>query len=143
MGQLLAAFLALSPACSDAPEVVRDAVAAAERHRIPPQVLLAVVMAETRCSYRVGRPRRGCDVGLAQIHIADCRSPEMGRLMQRRPNLFEAARILARSRTVCTGRLSHTRQCSESVWALYNWHSRAWRRKVKRWIARLSPRPAS
>jgi hypothetical protein len=107
------------------------------KRRVPATVMLAVVMHETRCSSKIGYPRTGCDVGIGQIHIRDCESPEVGRMLDRRRNLAAMARILSWSRSICTGRLIGAPPCKETVWAAYNWRSPNWRRRVKILIRRI------
>jgi len=136
---LLLTFLALpGNGCSghEARQVVSAAVSAGRRYDVPPALLLAVVMGETRCDNLVSKPTRdgGIDVGYAQIHVVDPMSAEVGRYLNPRYNLARAAAILANSRRTCTGRGKDWRGCKVTVWALYNYRSETWWPKVRRYL---------
>lgn len=139
---LLTLALLAQPDCAcgqaEARQVVRAAAAAASRHPVGQDLLLAVVLAESRCSRRVGRPRAGgCDVGYAQVHVSNCSSARAAELLEPGVNLNAAARVLARSRAACAGRLAPSSRCRATPWALYNWHSRAWWPAVAARLRRL------
>ena len=135
---LLFALLHVGGACEQqAPSVVRAAISAGERYNVPPKVLLAVVMAETRCRNVVSKRRHdgGRDVGYAQIHLKPEQLHLIPRYLHPRHNLRRAALILSRSRALCK-RTQHPK-CRRSIWIRYNWHSRTWAKKVRRYLREI------
>ena len=134
-GLLLLALLA-HPDCScgeaEARRVVAAAGITAARHGVPQDLLIAVVLSESRCTSRVARPPAGgCDVGYAQVHLEVCLPSRVRELLEPGPNLARAARVLSWSRRACSGRLRRHRRCKATVWALYNWHSSTWWPQVR------------
>lgn len=101
---------------------------------IPEGLLVAVVTAETRgrnvVAYGRGKGKRGCDVGVAQIHVRDCNPERVRKLLDVRTNLTAATQILLWSRNFCEKRLSDKR-CRGSLWGRYNPGSPTWWPKVR------------
>jgi hypothetical protein len=119
-------------------EVSLEVRRAATAYSVPEGLLAAVVLAETGGRVVVargrGKGRRGCDVGIAQIHVPDCDEKRVKSLLYVRKNLFQAARILHLGRGVCE-RHPGLWYCKRGWWwARYNPGSRRWARRVwKTW----------
>ena len=115
--------------------VVRLALAAERAHGLPGGLLVAVAGAESGwrpsvMGWRRGRGRRGCDVGVAQIHVPDC-LPHLVRLI--RPlgeNLRAGAYLLMRSRERCAAPAPPA-ACRRCPAALYNSGSATWCGRVQ------------
>ena len=137
------AFLA-QPECTvnrqTATKVVQEAMRQEQSYSLPPGMLLSVILAESGgrpsvIATGVGRGKRGCDVGVAQIHVRDCLPGRVAEMLDVEKNIEEAALILSRSRAVCG--LRKIKCCADSRWCLYNSGSRKWGPRVHRIHRRL------
>lgn len=137
---ILLAFVLAQPSnhcnMSLARGVAQAARKAGQRYDIPPSLLASVVVAETGCRNvvvpGVGKGRRGCDVGFAQIHVPECEPSRVAQLLDPVRNLKAAAFILDRSRDRCTRNPPAHRACKHSQWSLYNPRSPRWWAKVNK-----------
>jgi hypothetical protein len=105
-------------------------------HGLPAGLLTAVVAAETGGRSVVARGRgagrRGCDVGVAQIHVPGCRPATVRAVLDPAANLARAALILSWSRLWCARR-RWSRRCHErGRWHRYNTLSATWWPTVRR-----------
>lgn len=98
---------------------------------LPPGLLVSVVAVESGGRSIVargrGRGHRGCDVGVAQIHVPGCRIRAVRRVLPVRVNLQAATKVLSWSRLRCPGWSG----CHGWAWGRYNPGSQAWTRKVR------------
>ena len=106
--------------------------------KLPTGLLASVVLAETGGRNVVARGRgkgkRGCDVGVGQIHVPECRKSLLTRYLNLRENLRQAATILTWSRSFCRDRgalLRGDKRCRRSIWGRYNPGSAEWWPKVR------------
>lgn len=140
---MLAALLALAMAAqpeyalrgSQARSLASEILLVERAHGLPSGLLAAVVLAESGGRSVVvrgtGRGKRGCDVGLAQIHLPDCPLALVGIMLRRLNNLEAGAIILSWSMRWCQGR-----GCPCPGWR-YNPGSRAWCPRVMEIWGRL------
>lgn len=121
------------------PAILALALLTEQQHKLPAGLLTAVVLAETGCRSVVARGRgagrRGCDVGIAQIHVPGCRAADVRRVLPVGANLVAAAQVLRWSRSWCA-RHGGAR-CAESLWFRYNPGSRTWAPTVRRILRRV------
>jgi hypothetical protein len=107
-------------------------LSAEARYQLPPALLVAVVSHESSGKFIVTRERQGgCSIGWAQIYAGDCNGERARRFRDMRENVYEGARLLARSRAKCA---AHPRwlPCRRWEYSLYNALSAKWSRNVKR-----------
>lgn len=136
MPWLLAALLA-QPEAHIGPQSARALIQASQvmesRFRLPAGLLVAVVLAETGGRDVVargrGKGRRGCDVGVAQIHVPGCHRSAVAAVRPLLQNLKKAAKILNWSRTRCRKSPSWP-GCRQCIWGRYNPGSSTWCLKV-------------
>jgi hypothetical protein len=141
---LLYFLVAPDVACrpSLAPAVRQGVLRASERHSVPPNLLHAVLLAESGCRpLAVRRDGDACDVGLVQVRARPCTPQALQALLPVKANLMAGARILAASRRRCS-KPRPPRACKRSAWALYNSGSRRWWPKVAGYWLRLRFRRA-
>lgn len=96
---------------------------------LPNGLLAAVILAESggkNFTVRgVGRGRRGCDSGPAQIHVPGCKRSKLKKIRGLAANIREGGRILAQSYRDCS-RHPRWQGCRPSKWGRYNPASSTW-----------------
>jgi hypothetical protein len=139
----LALAMLAQPQCHanvlEAPILAAHILRAEERYGLPTGLLAAVVLHESSGKWIVSRRRHdgGRDHGYAQIHMGPASRPVHNpRTMA--GNILEGARLLARSRKICTQHPGW-RVCLRGEYATYNARSPRWWSRVEKIWMRLCP----
>jgi len=84
-----------------------------------------------------GAGRRGCDVGVMQIHVPGCTPAKVRRFLGSRAAMLRAAVILHRGKRLCAEKPGIWYCRRGWWWARYNPGSRVWARRVVQILRRI------